>query len=201
METPTINQEVKRIDRIIDYIVHHAWLKTGIFFVALLETTISPIVPEVFVAAALTYRKDISWKILSLISALGSATGAAILYILGKFLYKTHEAFFDHILNTSAIASYTQGVLSGNTFVTIFLASFTPLPDRVFAFFSGVFSLSFIIVVCAFFVGRLLRVSIVAYFSYHFGDEARGYILKHTKLAFGVVAGLVVAYILYKTLR
>jgi membrane protein DedA with SNARE-associated domain len=77
----------------------------------------------------------------------------------------------------------------------MFLAAFTPLPDRIFAFLSGVFSLSFFVVTLAFFFGRLIRVGIVAYFSYEYGDEAREYILKHTKLATVIVALLALLYI------
>lgn len=190
---------IKRIDKWVSYVVHHAYVKTAVFTVAFLEATISPLVPEIVVAAVLTYRKDISWKLLSLVSALGSITGVTTLYILGKFLYKTHEIYFDNFFDSGGrIATYTQDILSQNTFVAMFLASFTPLPDRIFSFLSGVLSLPFPIVVIAFFCGRLLRVGIVAYFSYRFGDNARTYILKHTKRVTIVLAVVIAAYVLYK---
>jgi len=182
------------IDRWIAYVATRSWIRTGVYIVAVLETTISPLLPELVVAAVLSYRKDISWKLLSFISALGSATGASILYLVGKYLYRTHEVFFEKILG-GALGVYTENLFQYNTFVSMFLAAFTPLPDRIFAFLSGVFSLSFPVVIFAFFVGRYIRVGIVAYFSYEYGDEARAYILKHTKLATGVVAILILLYI------
>ncbi|MDB5259882.1 MAG: lipoprotein [Candidatus Nomurabacteria bacterium] len=187
-----------RIDRWIKYIVHHAWIKTAVFIVALLEATISPLLPEIIVAAVLTYRKDVSWKVLSLISALGSATGVAILYLVGKFLYNLYKSFFDSWLGGATISHYTDIILHQNTFISMFLAAFTPLPDRIFAFLSGLLSLNFIVVIIAFFLGRLIRVGIVAYFSYKFGDEARVYILKHTKRAILILGGLILLYIAYK---
>jgi membrane protein YqaA with SNARE-associated domain len=198
MEHVSVNKKIKRIDKWMAYVVNHAYVKTIVYIVALLEATISPLVPEIVVAAVLTYRKDISWKLLSLVSALGSITGVTILYFFGKYLYKTHELFFENLLEGARFAQYTQEILSQNAFVAMFLASFTPLPDRVFAFLSGVLSLPFIIVIIAFFCGRLLRVGIVAYFSYKLGDEARSYILKHTRTVSIVLTVLIVVYIFLK---
>ena len=198
MEQDFVDKEARKIDRFIKYVATRTWIKTGIFFVALLEATISPVLPELVVATVLSYRKDISWKLLSFISALGSTAGAALLYLLGKYLYRTHESWFQNIFDSSLIATYTENLFSHNAFVSMFLAAFTPLPDRIFATLSGVFLLPFLVVVTAFFLGRLIRVGIIAYFSYEFGDEARHYILKHTKLVTVVIVVLVVVYILMK---
>lgn len=192
----SIQKEAKRIDRWVAYVATRSWIKRGLFVVAALEATISPLLPELVVAAALTYRKDISWKVLSVISALGSATGASILYVAGKYLYRAHEAAFDRILGTT-VGAYSEKLFEHNTFVSIFLAAFTPLPDRIMAFLSGVFALSFIVTFVAFFLGRLLRVGIVAYFSYKYGKEARRYVLKHTK---NVTIGIVVVVLAYVAL-
>lgn len=186
--------EVKRVDKWIAYIATRTWIRTGVYVAALLEATISPLLPELVVAAVLSYRKDISWKVLSFISALGSVTGAAILYIAGRYLYHTHQLFFNSLLGGS-FGSYVETIFSHNVFVSMFLAAFTPLPDRVFAFLGGVLSLPFMAVLLAFFVGRYIRVAIVAYFSYHYGDEARHYILKHTKQATIVLLLLISVYI------
>jgi membrane protein YqaA with SNARE-associated domain len=199
MEQDFVSKEATRIDKWIKYVATRTWIRSGVFIIALLEATISPVLPELVVAAVLSYRKDISWKVLSFFSALGSASGVAILYIAGKYLYKAHEMFFDKFLG-GTLGTYTQQLFTHNTFVTMFIAAFTPLPDRIFAFLSGVFSLSFPVVLLAFFIGRYIRVGIVAYFSYHFGDEARGYILKHTKTATIIVGVLVVLYFVGKNL-
>lgn len=196
MEQDFVNKEVKKLDRLIKYVATRTWIKTGVFIVAFLETTISPVLPELVVAAVLSYRKDISWKLLSVISAFGSTTGATTLYVLGRYLYKAHEAWFQNVFDSSVLASYAENLLSQNVFISIFLAAFTPLPDRIFAFLSGVFLLSFPVVVVAFFLARLIRVGIVAYFSYEFGDEARIYVLKHTRRVTIAVVVLVALYVI-----
>lgn len=198
MEQDFIKKEIKLIDRWAQYVVNHTWVKTVVFITAFFEATISPLLPEIVVAGILTYRKDISWKLLSVVSALGSTLGVTTLYIVGKYLYKSYQAFFDSIFNGETIASYTTAILNQNTFTTLFLASFTPLPDRIFALLSGVFLLPLGIVVTAFFCGRLLRVSIVAYFSHKFGAEAKHYILKHTR---NVTIGIITVVLLYVLLK
>jgi membrane protein YqaA with SNARE-associated domain len=198
MEEPVIQKEVKRIDKFINYVVYHSWVKTGVFIVAFLEATLLPILPEIVVGAILAYRKDISWKLLSLISALGSAAGVSVLYLVGKHLYAAHRHFFEHWFGKMTLFSYAQTLLDNNTFVSIFIAGFTPLPDRIFALLAGIFGVSFAVTVVAFFLGRLLRVGIVAYFSYKFGDEARHYILKHTRYFTITLLVLISLYILLK---
>lgn len=194
-----VEKEVRLLDRWVARIASWRRIKSALYVIAFFETTISPLLPELVVAAVLSYRKDISWKLLSVISALGSATGAAFLYVAGKFLYGRYTHFFNEALG-SELGSYSEKLLEHNTFISIFFAAFTPLPDKVFAFLSGVFTLSFVTVCVAFFLGRLIRVGIVAYFSYEYGDEAREYILKHTKTATYVVIALMLAYVAYKIL-
>lgn len=191
----TLTKEAKRIDKWIAYVATHAWARSLVFIAAFLEGTISPLPPELAVAAVLSYRKDISWKMLSVISATGSAVGLSVLYLLGKYAYKTHGAFFKLILGSTPLGAYTESLFSHNTFVSMFFSTFTPLLDRVFAVLSGVFSLSLVVVFVAFFLGRLIRVGIVAYFSQAFGQDARRYILKHTRIAAIVVMLLLAIYI------
>lgn len=147
------DKEVKRVDRWIAYVATRTWVRLGIYVAALLEATISPVLPELLVAAVLSYRKDISWKVLSLYSALGSVTGVAILYGAGKYLYRSHQVFFENLLG-GTFGSYTETIFNHNAFVSMFLAAFTPLPDRIFAFLAGVLSLPFFTVLVAFFIGR-----------------------------------------------
>ena len=103
MEQNLVNKKIKRVDRWINYFIHHTWVKTMVFVVALLEATISPLLPEIVVAGVLVYRKDISWKILSFVSAIGSTSGVIILYFIGKHLYYTYQSFFDNFFGSTII--------------------------------------------------------------------------------------------------
>jgi membrane protein YqaA with SNARE-associated domain len=93
-----------------------------------------------------------------------------------------------------------QVLFADNVFIAQFLATLTPLPDRVFSFVAGAFGASLITVLTATTLGRLLRVSVIAYLAYEWGDEARDFIKKHTRLAVLLLAGLAALYVLYKSL-
>ncbi len=170
------------------------------FALAFLEQSFSPILPEAYVALILSYRKDISWKFLSFVSACGSSCGALVTYMLGYFLYASYGEKMAAAFGWGEVFEKARVLFADNVFIAQFLATLTPLPDRVFSFVAGAFGASLILILIATFFGRLLRISVVAYLAYEWGDEARDLVKKHTKLAAIVLAGFVLLYTLYKFL-
>jgi membrane protein YqaA with SNARE-associated domain len=170
------------------------------FVLAFLEQSISPILPEAYIALILSYRKDISWRFLSFVSACGSTTGSLVTYTLGYFLYASYGEKLVLAFGWETVFEKAKILFADNVFIAQFLATLTPLPDRVFSFVAGAFGASLILVLIATFLGRLLRASIVAYLAYEWGDEARDFIKKHTKLAMIVLASLVLLYSAYQVL-
>lgn len=185
------------LDATIDRLSRTKHLKSVTFVIAFLEASISPILPEAFLLVVLAYRKDISWKVLSLVSALGSSIGAMVMYMLGALFYNSYGQKFLSFLHAEAVADKAKILFAENAFSTQFFAALTPLPDRVFSFLGGAFLVSPVIIFLATFLGRLIRVAPVAYLSYEYGDEARVYIKQHTKKASIAVGVLIAIYILY----
>lgn len=165
------------------------------FFVAFLEATISPILPEAFLLILLAYRKDLSWKFLAFISSLGSSVGALAMYFFGAVIYNSYGEKILQVLHGQEIAKEAQVLFIKNAFIAQFFAALTPLPDRVFSFLAGAFSVSLVIVFIATFVGRLCRVVPVAYLSYTYGEEARNYIKKNSKRVSRGIILLVVLFV------
>lgn len=167
------------------------------FCVAFLEATISPLLPEAFLLIVLAYRKDVSWKYLSLISSLGSSFGAMSMYILGMKFYTSYGDKVIIFLHGESVAEKAKLLFAQNAFASQFFAALTPLPDRVFSFLAGAFLVSPLIIFAATFLGRLVRVAPVAYLSHEYGDEARIYIKKHTKkVTYGVLI-ILLLYVIY----
>ena len=189
------------IDRLLAHFSKTEHLKSVTFGVAFLEATLSPILPEAFLAVVLAYRKNVSWKVLSFVSALGSSCGALLMYILGRTLYSTYGSTILSFLHGEEVAKKAKLLFEDNAFVAQFFAALTPLPDRVFSFLGGAFLVSPFIIFIATFLGRFVRVAPIAYLSYEYGDEARVYIKKHTRTAFFVLCVACFAYILFKYLR
>lgn len=188
---------VTRGDKLIEKLSKTRHIIPVTFVVAFLEATISPILPEAFLAVVLAYRKDISWKVLSLVSSLGSATGAMLMYFAGMKLYNSYGQQVLSFLHGEGVAEKAQELFDSNAFMAQFTASLTPLPDRVFSFLAGAFLIPVLTIFIATFLGRLVRVAPVAYLSFEYGDEARVYIKRHTKkVSIGLLI-LIVCYVLY----
>jgi len=188
---------VTKGDKIIDRISKTKYLKSATFVVAFTEATISPILPEAFLLVVLAYRKDVSWKILSLISAFGSACGALLMYLLGATLYSSYGDTIMAFIHGESVAEKAKTLFAENAFMAQFFAALTPLPDRVFSFLAGAFLVSVPVIFAATFLGRLVRVVPFAYLSYEYGDEARVYIKRHTKNVSIAIIVVVVTFLLY----
>ena len=98
------------------------------FLVAFFEATISPFLPELFLLIVLAYRKNISWMLLSVVSALGSACGALTMFVLGKLFYVTYGKTIITYLGGEGIVEKAQELFTANAFFAQFFASLTPLP-------------------------------------------------------------------------
>lgn len=184
-------------DRLIEKLSKTKHLFPLTFIIAFLEATFSPILPEAFLLVVLTYRKDISWKLLSLVSALGSSFGALTMYILGAKLYSSYGASLLSFLRGGELVEKAKILFEENAFMAQFMASLTPLPDRVFSFLAGAFLISPFIIFSATFLGRLIRIAPVAYLSFEYGDEARVYIKKHTRKVSVTIIIVIICYAFY----
>lgn len=187
-----------KTDHFIERLSKSKHLSLVLFITAFLEASFSPVLPEALLLVVLAYRKDLSWKFLSALSALGSATGALLMYALGYFLFDAYGAQILAFLHGEVVSATAKTLFEQNAFMAQFVASLTPLPDRVFSFLAGTFHVSVPIIFVATFLGRFVRAGVVAYLSYEYGDEARVYIKKHTHFAVIVLVIIVILYTLYK---
>lgn len=186
------------IDRTLEGLTHTRYPRTVLFLLALLEATISPVIPEGYVAILLLYRKELGYKVLSLISALGSVAGAAIFYLVGATMFAHHGEALLTIFNAKELFAIAESAYKENPFFAQIVAAVTPLPDRVFSLFAGAAGASLIIFLLASFVGRFARVFIIAFLFNRYGDEARDFIKKHSRLATLAFFALVIVYVVHK---
>jgi membrane protein YqaA with SNARE-associated domain len=175
-------------------------LSVVMFLVAFFEATISPLFPEAFILLVLIYRKDISWKILSVISALGSATGSLVMYLIGARLYTVYGSQVVAFLHGEDIEGRAKILFTDNAFLAQFLAAVTPFPDRIFSFLAGAFFISPAIIFAATFLGRFFRIVPVAYLSYKYGDIARLYVKNNGKKVSISVSLATLFYVFYRML-
>jgi membrane protein YqaA with SNARE-associated domain len=168
-----------------------------LFLFAFFEASVSPILPELYIAVLATYKK-FSWKVLTLISALGSALGASIVYIIGSLFFDKYEEGLLALFNGEGVFLKAKELYQVNAFYAQFFAALTPLPDRVFSLFAGAFAINFFIFFIATFLGRAVRAGITAYFFTKYGEAGKVYVKKHTKNAIIFFVIILVLYILLK---
>jgi membrane protein YqaA with SNARE-associated domain len=161
--------------------------------VAVTDTIFSPLTAEAFLAVLVLAHRE-RWKTFLLVSWVSSMAGAAIGYWL---LYIIFRAFGEPFLASWGIAgAYTQAqeLLGAQIFVAMLLASFTPLPDKLFIYAAGILGSPFIPFMLGFAIGRGARMSIVTYVVWKFGAPVLDLVNKYsTYAALGAVA-ILVAY-------
>lgn len=169
-----------------------------LFVLAFFEASVSPILPEAYIVLLSLYRKEYSWKVTSTLSAFGSAVGASVVYILGRFFFDNFGQALLSFFHGEAVFQKAKELFQVNAFYAQFFAALTPLPDRVFSLFAGAFAVNYFVFFIATFCGRFVRSGLTAYFFTKYGEAGKKYLKKHTKNA---VIIFVVFFLLYSLLK
>lgn len=187
---------IKRISSYIETLAHHKHSEVAVFLVALTEAFFSPVLPEALIVAILAYKKSASWLRLSLISTLGSTLGGIGMFFIGMFLYDTVGAQIVTHYGWQATINQAQTMFVAHAFITLVIAAFTPLPDKIFNFAAGIFSVNFFIFVPAITIGRFVRVALIGYLTQTFGVKVKDALLRQADIVLYVLlaAVLVGAY-------
>src|SRR3989344_9286145 len=136
--------------------------------VAFTDTVFSPLTAEAFLAALVLAHRE-RWKTFLAVSWVSSTAGAVAGYWLLYYAFRTlGEPFLASWGLTDAYAS-AQGLLGAQIFLTMLLASFTPLPDKLFIYAAGILGSPFLPFFAGFIIGRGGRLLVVALFVWKFG--------------------------------
>ena len=114
------------------------------------------------------YSKPSEWKILAFITTVTSVAGGAVGFFLGSFLFTEVYPIiedFNYVSEFNDVKNlfYLHGAL------IILIASFTPLPYKLFTITAGFLSVDFILFLVFSFIGRALRFYLVAYITKEHG--------------------------------
>ena len=161
--------------------------------IAFTDTIISPLAPEIFlVALMLAHPKR--WREYLPVSIAFSTLGAIVGFFLASFLF---TQFGDPILNFYGLErgfNTARHLLVGHVFLMMALASFTPLPDKVFIYAAGFLGVHFWPFILGFFFGRSIRMALVCYLTERFGKHILDIIDRYVVWFFGVVLALLAIY-------
>jgi membrane protein YqaA with SNARE-associated domain len=159
-------------DRSWEWFSRRAHTKGALWWLLLitfLEPIISPIVPETLLVAILLAGSQ-RWKFYAAITAITSIAGGVAGYFIGAFLFELIGAWLVSIQGLEAVFTHAQTLMQQHVFVTMIIASFTPLPDKAFVLAGGFLGASFLPYILGYALGRTVRIFVVAYLTKRYGS-------------------------------
>lgn len=169
--------------RLYDWTLHWAhtpYAVPALFFLALVESSVFPIPPDVLlIALALSHRQK-AFRF-ALVCSVGSVLGGVVGYYIGYAAWEIVGPFFlDHIVKRETFDQVGQWYEQG-AFWWIFIAAFTPIPYKVFTVAAGVYHehISLWTLIAGSIVGRSARFFLVAGLLYWFGELVRAFVEKY----------------------
>jgi membrane protein YqaA with SNARE-associated domain len=170
-------------------------------FISFIESSFFPI-PVYPLLIAMSIQIPRKSLLYSLGAALSSVLGALLGYAIGYYFWDvTHTFFFTYIFSEeffNLVASKYQG----NTFVSVMIASITPVPFKVFTITGGAMHVPVLPFMLGALCGRSPRFIIIGLLFYFKGEKVRYWIEKHfTTFMYVVSAFVILGLIAYKLMR
>ena len=146
-------------------------------FLSFIESIFFPIPTDVLLIP-MCYSKPSEWKILALITTIASVAGGVVGFFLGSFLFMEVYPIIEDLNYVSEFNDvknlfYLHGAL------IILIASFTPLPYKLFTITAGFLSVDFILFLVFSLIGRALRFYLVAYITRAHGEVILEYLNRY----------------------
>jgi membrane protein YqaA with SNARE-associated domain len=185
----------------VEKYAEHKHATKALSLVAFVESSFFPIPPFVLIVGMLAHEKKQSWIKLAIIGTLSSVAGGIFGYFIGKFFYGYIGAPLVAFYGIETEMAHLGTIFKDHVFLTIILASVSPLPYKVFTLSAGLFSVNFWMFVFASLVGRSVRFLTVAYLSDRYGIHAKKFIIKQQKIATWTMWFIIVVIILYILLK
>ena len=189
--------------RLYDWTLSWADRKGGVralFFIALVESSVFPIPPDVLLVALCVGGVAKSYKF-ALICTAGSILGGLIGYAIGYWGFEAIGKPIIAFYNGESFMQKIQSLYDRYGFWGNLLAAVTPIPYKVFTIASGAFQFSLSQFLLASILGRSLRFFAWATALYFFGDTIRSFIDKYFNLcAWLFMAVLIAGFVALKAL-
>jgi membrane protein YqaA with SNARE-associated domain len=181
----------------VEKYAEHKHATKALSLVAFTESSFFPIPPFVLIVAMLAQEKKPSWVRLALIGMASSVLGGIFGYFIGKFFYGYIGAPLIAFYGIQAEVAHFGSIFKDHVFITIFLASLSPLPYKVFTISAGLFSVNLVAFILASIVGRSIRFFAVAYISNRYGVRAKNMVKNNQKITMYTIYASIIAIVLY----
>ena len=164
-------------------------------FVSFIESIFFPIPTDVLLIP-MCYSKPSEWKILAFITTTTSVAGGVVGFLLGSFLFIEVYPIIEDF-NYVTEFNDVKKLFNLHGALIILIASFTPLPYKLFTITAGFLSIDFILFLVFSFIGRALRFYLVAYITKEHGVVILDYINRYFLYIALVIIIVYVIFTLY----
>lgn len=180
----------------------HPRAPIALSFLSFLEASIFPL-PVDPLLLAMGFSKPKKSFHYAFLTTLFSVAGAVAGYFIGVYAWSALSPFFFKFLFSEAaflkVTSHMQG--DGATFVSLFVAGFSPIPFKIFTISGGVVAAPLVPFVSACILSRGLRYFILGGVIYYMGPKAQLWIESNfEKMTYIVSALLILTLVLLKLL-
>lgn len=152
------------------------------------EAIFFPIPPDpLLMAMGASAPKKSLW--FASVTTISSVAGALLGYLIGALFWETTQDFFFSYAFSEELFNKVVMKFQENTFLSLFIASFTPLPFKIFTVAGGVGLVPLIPFVTASLLGRGLRFFILGFLIFFCGQSIMNTVEKHFE-AFTIFFGL-----------
>ena len=185
--------------KIYDKLLEYSQTSKGIWVLSICsftEAIFFPIPPDLPLMAMCTAKPKRSFYY-AFITLVTSLMGAIAGYFIGYFFWSELQGFFYSYVFSKEKFDAFQSAFQKNTLSTLFLASFTLIPFKVFTLASGVFKAPLFLFFLGSFVGRAGRYFIIAGLFFFLGDRAKKFIDKYFDILVLSVSLLIVAGVIF----
>ena len=172
--------------------VDHPSAKYALFFIALIESSIFPIPPDILLIA-LALGKPLSAFRFAAITTAGSTLGAAVGYGIGFLLLASVGQPIIEFYGLTSQYIKAEDWFAAYGVAIVLIAGFSPIPFKVITIAAGAFGLSFIPFILAALASRGARFFLEAAILRWGGDRLRNFVEKHFELMTILITLLVVA--------
>jgi membrane protein YqaA with SNARE-associated domain len=161
------------------------------------ESSFFPIPPDPFLMASLLFKQN-RWiyysSLVTITSVLGAMFGYLVGHLFNEFVVEVLVKYYKFEDEFNKVAE----LFGNNTFWTMFISAFTPIPFKVFTISGGIFGVNLLVFIIASILGRGLRFFIIGFFMKVFGERLGKIVFKYFNLITIIILVLVIVYLLFK---
>ena len=176
----------------------HKYAPYYLYLTAFVESIFWPIPVDIMLAPMALAKRALAWRY-ALGATIFSVLGGAVGYYIGHALYDPVVMPFVEFMGYQDKMATAQAWFTEWGIMVIFIASFTPIPFKVFTITAGVMSMMFIPFLLTALIGRGLRFFLVAGIMVVGGEKMESKLSKYIDmLGWGTIVLAVLLYFILK---